>query len=200
MCYNDDYYSSFFPSGTNSKAHKSVTFSDQQPLNLSPSLTKTQPLPNSISPLSSNLSPTSLPLTLCVASTGESSYELSSINSGVSLFAPVPQNNDCITSKETQTENKNGRTEITVRAAQTFLEEEPPSTITSVNYQKLQSKVEALLLSNELLKTSLDDSRRQVSSLQSTVVGQREEIAVKESQINTINGRVSALLRGMEVR
>lgn len=81
-------------------------------------------------------------------------------------------------------------------------EESPSSSIpssTSLNQQKLQSKVEALSLSNELLKTSLDDAKKQVALLQATVASQREEITTKESQINTINGRVSALLRGMEV-
>ncbi len=86
-----------------------------------------------------------------------------------------------------------------MRATQAPTDEDPSSIVSSLSHQKLQSKVQALLLSNELLNTSLDDARRQVLSLQATGVSQREEITLKEAQINTINGRVSALLRGMEV-
>ncbi len=156
----------------------------------------TSPLSNStlpsLSPLSNNTHP-SLSTSQCIASTGETSYELLSTDSGVSLFVPGPHKT-IHTTKETHSDNNRS-----MRATQAPTDEDPSSIVSSLSHQKLQSKVQALLLSNELLNTSLDDARRQVLSLQATGVSQREEITLKEAQINTINGRVSALLRGMEV-
>ena len=123
-----------------------------------------------------------------MASTGESSYDVPPVDSGINLLPSF------LTSETwgTQTEEREGRQGY----VPSYPREERPASLTQ---QKLQSKIEALRLSNELMKTSLDDAKKQVVALQSTVGEQREEIRAKESQITTINGRVTALLRGMEV-
>ena len=63
----------------------------------------------------------------------------------------------------------------------------------------MQQKLEAVAISNELLKTSLEDARKQVSSLEATICTQREELANKESQIAAISNRITTLLRNFEV-
>lgn len=142
----------------------------------------------------------SIPNSSCIASTGESSYELSSVDSGVSLhhhLASVGSTSINETSTEAIRQEAMKQSQISSptddKAALT-------NGSSSIIQQKMQSKIDALTLSNELLKTSLDDARRQITSLQATIVNQREEITAKEAQINTINGRVTALLRGMEVQ
>ena len=63
----------------------------------------------------------------------------------------------------------------------------------------MQQKLEAVTISNELLTTSLEDARKQVSSLEATIATQRKELASKESQITAISNRITTLLRNFEV-
>ena len=127
-----------------------------------------------------------------MASTGESSYDIPPVDSGINLLPPSFLTSEA---RGTQIEEREGRQGYAPSHSREGQEERPAS----LTQQKLQSKIEALRLSNELMNTSLDDARKQVVVLQSTVAEQREEIRAKEGQITTINGRVTALLRGMEV-
>lgn len=63
----------------------------------------------------------------------------------------------------------------------------------------LQQRLEAMTISHELLQSSLDNAKRQISNLEATVERQREEITSKESQLSVISSRVSTLMKSFEV-
>ena len=69
----------------------------------------------------------------------------------------------------------------------------------SMEVMHLERKLEALTISNELLQTSLDDAKRQISSLEKTIASQKEELQSKEEQAAAINKRVGTLLKSIEV-
>ena len=170
----------------------------------------TQPMSPTSTPMLPSTASVSVPASsLSITCTGESSYDMSPIDSGACILNPSGEGSSLLTSKincfsrETQTEQG---TSTSAQGTQTSegcsLVGGDLSTSYSHSQQQqhhLQPRLEALSLSNELLKTSLDDARRQVASLQSTVESQREELVAKENQISMINRRISALLRGFEV-
>ena len=69
----------------------------------------------------------------------------------------------------------------------------------SFSSSHLQQRLEAMTISHELLQSSLDNAKRQISNLEATVERQREEITSKESQLSVISSRVSTLMKSFEV-
>ena len=69
----------------------------------------------------------------------------------------------------------------------------------SFSSSHLQQRLEAMTISHELLQSSLDNAKRQISNLEATVERQREEINSKESQLSVISSRVSTLMKSFEV-
>ena len=107
-----------------------------------------------------------------------------------------------VNNKETQTHGNSQETQardLVSQGTQTLQQSDLSPSEVSPHQQHSQQRLEALNISNELLKTSLDDARKQIATLEGTVESQKEDIYTKESQISAINERIATLLRGFEV-
>ena len=107
-----------------------------------------------------------------------------------------------VNNQETQTHGNSQETQardLVSQGTQTLQQSDLSPSEVSPHQQHSQQRLEALNISNELLKTSLDDARKQIATLEGTVESQKEDIYTKESQISAINERIATLLRGFEV-
>ena len=72
-------------------------------------------------------------------------------------------------------------------------------TVRIVQHDLTQQKLEAVMLSNELLSSSLEGARKHIATLESTISSLKEELENQEQLMKSVNGRITTMLRCFEV-